>query len=345
MRKVYISLLMVMLATSFTFAASKTVQQEHTLHSTRDVTITLDDLGKGILQDVPSDIEIEGKTYHATAVDTKIAKEYARVEEKRTFTDTSQSELPKTVKKDGIQLKLENDSIEEAVIVRDAVTGSHTWTGCSSEPDIPESLELTTDSGLTVTGYLQDVESHRSDTLAEYEFPATFIGDADCQYYEINGKRIPNTFTAPTFEGYEEEILAYLNLSDDDYDITGGSWTSDYVQENGQTVRHAIFICSADVLTDYTAYYEENLTEASPGYSTTDITAVYSNGIEDTEYDITVVVEYEKDNLTTKQIILFTGAALLIMAGLISCILMLIRRKKKEPKENMKEEKTHGKTT
>lgn len=331
-KRIIPAVLALCLCTSNVFAAS-VLTESYTLHTTEAVSAEVSDLGKGIFADVPASIEKDGRIYHAVSVSADVLQEEKRAQVKRTFTNAVKADLPKTVKRNGKTLKLEKGSIEETVIVRDAVTGSHTWTGCSSKPDIPESLELTTDSGLTVTGYLQNVTSSHSNTLAEYEMPATFIGDADCQYYVINGKRIPNTFEEPTFEGYEKEILTYLNLSAGDYTITGGKWTSGYVKENGQTVRHAVFTCSADVLTDYTAYYAESLTEASPGYSTTDITAVYSNGIEDTEYDIAVTVDYEREGLPVKVIVIITGAALLILAGLIAAILMLIRKKKDEKEE------------
>lgn len=328
MKRVLLSLLLVMLCASSVFAA-QSVTETYTLRTTEKVSAELSALGQGVFADVPAVIEKDGKTYKAVSVTAEVVKEEKRVEVKRTFTDAAKADLPKSVKKNGVKLKLEKDNVKETLVVREAVTGSHSWTGCNKEPDIPESLTLTTDSGLEVTAYLQNVESRHSDMLAEYEFPATFIGDEDCQYYVINGKRIPNTFEEPTFEGYEEEILTYLNLPADDYDITGGSWTSGYVTEDGQTVRHAVFTCSADVLTDYTAYYAENLTEASPAYARTDITAVYSNGIEDVEYDVQVVVEYEKEGLTTKQIVMI-ATGMVILALLCVLILFVIKRKKKE---------------
>ena len=242
MKRVLLSLLLVMLCASSVFAA-QTVTETYTLHTTENISAEVSDLGQGLLADVPAVIEKEGKTYKAVSATAEVAKEETRVEVKRTFTDATKADPPKTIKKNGVKLKLEKDNVKETVVVRDAVTGSHSWTGCNKEPDIPESLTLTTDSGLEVTAYLQNVESRHSDMLAEYEFPATFIGDEDCQYYVINGKRIPNTFEEPTFEGYEEEILTYLNLPADDYDITGGSWTSGDVTEDGRSHRLHCILC------------------------------------------------------------------------------------------------------
>jgi len=161
---------------------------------------------------------------------------------------------------------------------------------------------------------------------------AKFIGDPDVAYYKLEDTKIPNNPETPTFEGYQETILRHLNYNPADYHITDGKWSSNYVTENGQTVRYAEF-SGLRKASDWTAYYEEELTADSPALATYDAVATYTNGMKDTSYEVMITVDYEKVGLTLLQKILLASAAIIVLGGLTAAILLIIRKKRNKESE------------
>ncbi|NCF00604.1 hypothetical protein, partial [Emergencia sp. 1XD21-10] len=135
-------------------------------------------------------------------------------------------------------------------------------------------------------------------------------------------------------EGYQETILRHLNYNPADYRITDGKWSSNYVTENGRTVRYAEF-SGLRKASDWTAYYEEELSTDSPALATYDAVATYTNGIKDTSYEVMITVDYEKVGLTLLQKILLVSAAIIILGGLIATILLIIRKKRNRESETV----------
>lgn len=285
------------------------------------------------------DIEIDGKAYTAKDISYELVKTTDRKAETKTFENTSLEDLPETITlDDGTVLTLEKDSVKETVNIRQATVGTKTWQDCQYQPEVPQTLALTAENKAgdkaTVTGYLVRIETEETGHTSPFKVPAKFIGDFDCQYFLVNGERVPNDPKTPTFKGYEEAILKYLGLDPENFTITSGHWTSDFVPDpqTGESVRYAEFSGVVTNLIDYTAYYEERFTEDSPLYSTTDIEAVYSNGIADKEYTVIAHVSYKKA-ISAGKIILWGSLALLVAALAIAAILAVLRRKKKEEEE------------
>ena len=152
-----------------------------------------------------------------------------------------------------------------------------------------------------------------------------FYGDRDCMYYVLNGKQIPAE-SAPTFNGYQSELLAYLDLDPNIYRIDSGSWASDYYTEDGQTVRSAVYNGMQRSNT-YTVTYAATVYNAE---------AVYSNGVtsDEAEHTVKAIVTYEKVEtvIDLKTIaIIFTGIA--VLAALVVAIFMLLKKKKQNKEE------------
>ena len=176
------------------------------------------------------------------------------------------------------------------------------------------------------------------EVISSYSKPFTvtakFIGDSDVAYYKLDDTQIPNNPKTPTFEGYQETILRHLNYNPADYRITDGKWSSNYVTENGRTVRYAEF-SGLRKASDWTAYYEEELSTDSPALATYDAVATYTNGIKDTSYEVMITVDYEEVGLSLLQKVLIVTAGIAILSIIIGLILMILKKKMEKNKKTV----------
>lgn len=328
-----ISILMVLLL-SFSGAvyAAESVTKEYNLTTKNKdyAKLAVSDLEEGDLSEARKEIRIDGRKYRAIKVEFRENKQKKPVKRTRTYTGLSEKKVPKTIRlKSGKKLQLSDVKWTENK--RNAATGTMTFTGMNQRPNAPATKDITATlpdgSTITVTGHLQRVEQSGSSYDKPFTVKARFIGDRDVSYYQFGDIRIPNNPDSPEFEGYQEVLLSHLGYDPENYRITSGRWTGDYQKENGRTVRYAEF-SGQQRSANWTAYYTETVTADSPQLATYDATAEYSNGIEETSYELTAIVTYEKVGLTLLQKILIAGAAVIIIAGLIAVILMIIRKKR-----------------
>lgn len=321
------ALMMFVLTTQF---ASAAIEKEYTFTTTdADYAMkTVEDLGKGEMKDIPKQIkagwfkvsEASGITY---TLERKVDPEevvYENLLEKKLPEDAEQ------IEKDGKVLKLADTKWESAD--RTALTGTRTIKGSDEKPAFPETKEvsasLSDGTVITATCRLKSVQQSGSSYAKPFTVTARFVGEPDVDYYEFGGKEIPNNPSSPAFEGYESAILKALGLNPNSYKINSGKWTSDYKEENGNTVRYAEF-SGLRKAKDWTAYYEEVMTESSPNLEVYTATCKY--GSKETVYTITAKVTYDKSRFTALGIIAVGSAAVIIAAVFIVLILALIKRK------------------
>lgn len=172
--------------------------------------------------------------------------------------------------------------------------------------------------GNTFTGTLESVSKG-----AVYRKPITidgeFRGDVGSQYFYFanTGTLWPYNASAPVWNGYQADILNYLNLDASAYRITSGSWTGSRVSGN-TLIRTARFIGTSNVC-DYTATYVDG----------TDGDGYTANAVYLSPYKVKAIATYEQAGLTTMQKVLI-GAGILVLAIAIALILYFLKRKKRE---------------
>lgn len=338
MKKILSLVMVMLLATSSLAYAASPVTKEYTFTTTNKdyANFTLQDVGEGDLAEVEKDIKVEGKRYKAVSISFKEVERKEPVKRTKTYTALTEKKVPKTLTlKSGDVLKLIDAEYKEETQTRAAATGSTTYTGTNTKPDAPATKNITAElpdgSTITVTGHLQSVEKTGSSYSKPFTVTAKFTGDADVAYYKLGDTKIPNNPKSPVFDGYEKVLLKHLGYDPSQYTLTAGKWTSDYTQENGQTVRYAEFT-GMQSTANWTAYYTESLTADSPqltmvtGYSAT---AEYSNSIDTTSFEVIATVTYEPEHRLLPYII-GIGVGVLILSLVIVIILQIIKRKKGE---------------
>lgn len=146
----------------------------------------------------------------------------------------------------------------------------------------------------------------------------TFTGDVDSEYFYFanSGTLYPINTAAPLWNGYQEDILTYLNLSPSAYRITGGVWTGESVSGNRLT-KKARFSGTSKVC-DYTATY------TAEDDTKFDASAVYLS-----PYKVKAVVRYE-EILTTVQKVILAGAGIAVLALAAAIIIYILKRRKRE---------------
>ena len=74
-------LILFVLQVQFAFAAQKEVAREYTFVTNKDAELTLADIGKGDLSEIPLTIEASGKRYQAAAAEFSLEQEPEKVKE------------------------------------------------------------------------------------------------------------------------------------------------------------------------------------------------------------------------------------------------------------------------
>ncbi|WP_251613524.1 hypothetical protein [Senimuribacter intestinalis] len=331
-RVTVLCLIFLLSLTSSIYAGSMTTKA-WTITTGQDyANITLDDLGKGELANMTAEIDEDGRTYKAVKVTANVVGKSEPVTVKKTYTNLTDKKVQNSITKSGEKLKL--DDVEWTEHRRNAATGTLTYSS-DKRPTAPKTKEIIASlpdgKEISVIGKLQRIEQTGSSYSKPFTVTAKFIGDPDVAYYKLEDTKIPNNPETPTFEGYQETILRHLNYNPADYRITDGKWSSNYVTENGQTVRYAEFSGLRKV-SDWTAYYEEELTADSPALATYDAVATYTNGMKDISYEVMVTVDYEEVGLSLLQKVLIVTAGIAILSIIIGLILMILKKKMEKNK-------------
>lgn len=331
-RVTVLCLIFLLSLTSSIYAGSMTTKA-WTITTGQDyANITLDDLGKGELANMTAEIDEDGRTYKAVKVTANVVGKSEPVTVKKTYTNLTDKKVQNSITKSGEKLKL--DDVEWTEHRRNAATGTLTYSS-DKRPTAPKTKEIIASlpdgKEISVIGKLQRIEQTGSSYSKPFTVTAKFIGDPDVAYYKLEDTKIPNNPETPTFEGYQETILRHLNYNPADYRITDGKWKGNYVTENGQTVRYAEFSGLRKV-SDWTAYYEEELTADSPALATYDAVATYTNGMKDISYEVMVTVDYEEVGLSLLQKVLIVTAGIAILSIIIGLILMILKKKMEKNK-------------
>ena len=317
-------LVMFVLTTSSAFAAEKEITKEYTFVTDKDAELEFTNVGKGDLSEIPLEIEIEGKTYHAVSADFSLAKKPTEV--KKTYEDLDKKEVPETIEKDGEELKIIDTKWTETK--RTAATGIKRYYGYNTQPEAPATKEITATlpSGqtITVTGNFVDIKRVKGDFTKPFEVTAKFIGGEDVENYILpDGSKIPNDESIPVFKGYEDVILKNLGYSTKKYRITDGKWISDYyADDNGETCRMAKFT-GTQRGTDWVANYREVLSDASPSLATYTADCTYRSD----DMTVKAAVSYQRES-HLKTIIILTAAAIAIIALFTALLLSFLKKKR-----------------
>ncbi len=317
-------LIFFVLTTQIAFATQKEVTKEYTFVTNKDAEIEFSDIGKGDLSEIPLEIEIEGKTYHAVSADFSLAKKPTEV--KKTYEDLDKKEVPESIEKDGEVYTLTDVKWTETK--RTAATGTKRYYGYNTKPDASAEKEITATlpdgSRITVTGKFVDIRRVQGGFDKPFAVTAKFIGDADVANYILpDGSRIPNDASIPAFKGYEDVILKNLGYSPKNYRITGGKWITDYyTDDNGETCRKAQFT-GTQRGTDWVATYREVLSDASPSLATYTADCTYRSD----NMTVKAAVSYQRES-HLKTIIILTAAAIAIIAVFTALLLSFLKKKR-----------------
>lgn len=259
-------------------------------------------------------IKVDGTKYKAgkteyeliNKIPGEITKEYESLTEEK---------IPETITEKGKKYTLKNKNF-----IAEKITDTDTYTNYVNAPSIPKEKEITK-GDIKVNGILKDTKRELSPTYnTPFSVPAKFIGGADVSYYLLNGKQIPAS-SAPLFNGYKQDVLAYLNLDGNIYRVDSGSWSTGYYQDtNGEISRNAVF-SGMQRTNSYIAEYEGNIYKARATYQLAD-------GKD--KYIVKAKVSYEKDN---NYIFIAIGAGVLILALAISYFIYYLAKGKKKQEE------------
>lgn len=326
-------LCMFVLFTSFAYAAD-VITREYDIQTTNPdySNYTADNIGYGELADIPQTVE-NGFFSVKRVTDIKITLLSEEKPEERIYEQLLTKELPEDAEslmtEEGNILYLLETEWEEAK--REPITGSYTMRGYDNQPNFPAERNFTVrlESGgeITAKAALKSVNKTGTSYSKDFSVTGRFVGEPDVTAYALGETLIPNNPASPEFAGYEEIILKYFGMEPDKYRITAGKWTSDYIEEDGQTVRYATFT-GKRLAGDWTGYYEETISENSPNKIIYTATAYYGEQ-KDTLYNVHLTVEYGKTEIIVGRVVAASAAAI-VLAGLAAVIIILLKRKRKE---------------
>lgn len=333
------AMILLFLATQFASAASVIVRHYEFQTSNPDYkNYTAENIGKGDMKDIPVTVK-NGFFTVKRVTDIKISLLSEESPEEETYTGLQYKELPAEAKtyetKDGEKLKLVD--VEWKEYNRTAATGTITKRGYEERPTFPntKALTYTLDNGTVINtaGKLKSVKATGQSYSKDFSVTGKFIGDSDVDFYNFNGTLIENNPKSPAFEGYETTILRYFGLNPTRYKITSGAWTSDYIEEDGQTVRYAKF-SGKQLVSDWTAYYEEEFDDGSSSIKLYEAKCYYGNQ-KDSIYNVKVTVEYGKTEIIVGRVVA-VSVGILVAAGFTTFLLLFLAKKKKRNEEPTK---------
>ena len=269
------------------------------------------------------EIQQDGKTYKLKDIKYKLVADKGAETKNVKLENLTEEKVPstKSFEIDGkkVTFTLDKDATK---FEKNKKEGTYVYTARDPKSFKADQTRAVKDqNGNTFTGKLESVTKG-----AIYRKPITidgeFRGAVGTQYFYFanTGTLWPYNANAPVWNGYQSDILTYLNLDASAYRITGGRWTRARVSGN-TLIRTARFTGSSTVC-DYTAKYVDG--SDSDGYT--------ANAVYLSPYKVKAIATYEQAGLTTVQKVLI-GAGILILAIVIALILYFLKRKKREEGE------------
>lgn len=294
---------------SVCFAAEKELTKEYTFQSS---SADFNYKAKKTIKEDGKQYNLKGITYKVLSADS------AYIERDYTYRDLAEKKVPlkKTFRIDGEKVSLTAEEADIRYSERIETITEHI-SGATSQRDIPENKKITTEDGILHDAELTGLKEESGSK--PYTATVKFIGEKGTTYY-LDGKKLVLKGDGPIWNECKRDVIDHLGLADGST-VSGGTWTSGYQRENGQTVRYAR-ITGTVPTTNYTATYSYKL------YSTT---VTYSNGVEpgQTLYTAQAICNYEKAGMSALRKIIYAGVGLLLLAGLTVLILYVIARKKR----------------
>ena len=298
-----------LICTTNTYAAEKLITKEYTFET--DNT--------DFSYNAEKTIKVDGKQYKLKGIEYKImSQENMYIAKDYVYSNLRSRSVPlkKTFKVNGEKLLLQAD--ENDIRYSETIaTTTETLSGRTLKPNLPKN-KMVTVQGYTYDATLLGVTSQ----LNTIPFTATvkFDGDKGATYY-LGNKKLILQDGGPCWSGYTDDVIKYLNLETGST-VSAGKWTSDYVQENGRTVRYAQFTGTRPA-TDYIATYSYKIYSAI---------VTYDNGLDPgaMQYTVKAICSYEKAGMSFLQKMICTGIGLCVLAILAAVILMILRRKNRK---------------
>ena len=287
---------------------------------------------------VPQSMEQNGSSYKLMDVTYQIYDESHKIE--KTVQIPAGEEIPDTitVEEDGKEVTLylvssEAGELTEQVV---AVTGEIDFGYTAAQPAAPATKQVSytdtlTGERKTATAYLTSIEMvedyhWRDDVVVD----ATFYGGSDVDGFRlgIGNTIVPYRSSKPALDGYEDDYLEYLNLSESQYRLTGAEWTGEWTKdERGNEIRTAEFTGERYV-GRWVAHYSTNVNTSTQD----DVTAIYSNNEEDS-YTIKAVAIYEKVFSPIIVAIIATAVTSIFITALVIAIILYIIAKRRKQKD------------
>lgn len=204
------------------------------------------------------------------------------------------------------ELKNEQVYIREQGMVTIPVVEEIYFEDQIGKPDVPSKKMITyfdkasgTDKEIegSLISYEQTRAGHWSDIL---EIEGTFMAPSEsCHVYELAGTpnvRVARNAAAPTWAGYESQVLSALGLDANYFRVTGASWSGEQYVQDGYIMRNALFTGDMFVST-YRARYEAS--REAEGYATNVYYRVDAKDVDakaediKTVYRIKAIVKYK----------------------------------------------------
>lgn len=220
---------------------------------------------------LPEQIEVNGHIYKLSTTDTQYVSEGTRKVVQKVIdmngltqagVDGIAGEGDFDVNGTTYHLKNEQQYLTDGVAHYE-ITSQDTFEDQTGKPVVPDTKAMTYYSdvlqkNLDVTGKLTSLEATGDAKWTDNLVITTkFVAsDPNATEYTLNGTTytVPYNAAAPSWTGYQTDILKACGLSSQFYKITGCKWTSDFKVENGQYVRYGQFTGSKKTAT-YVATY------------------------------------------------------------------------------------------
>lgn len=306
----FFALIMVFVSTALSYAANTDITKTDIFYSkTKDYSYA-----------AREEIKQDGKTYKLKNIKYKLVADKGAEAKNVKLENLTEEKAPatKSFEVDGKKVSFILDT-DATKFEKNKKEGIYVYSARDPKNFKADQTRVVKDKdGNTFTGTLASVSKG-----AIYRKPITidgeFKGDIGSQYFYFanTGTLWPYNANAPVWNGYQADILNYLNLDASAYRITGGSWTGSRVSGN-TLIRTARFTGTSNVC-DYTATYEDG----------TDADGYTANAVYLSPYKVKAIATYEQAGLTTMQKVLI-GAGILVLAIAIALILYFLKRKKEE---------------
>ena len=224
---------------------------------------------------------------------------------------------------DGLEYALNTIVYEPAQVPNRAMTvsGYTVWTDVTAEPVPPEKKEVAYYDEATKTSAVASLPMIRFEQTSALEWrsfaPIELTFEVyDAELYLLGDLYVPYSDGAPALEGYDDQILAELQLDPEVYAIDGFEWAGDVYEEDGTRCRKAI-ATGRKYCASYRADYKDTVKlKDAPGWQGT---AIYSaeRTVETGEIEYTIEVSIPYVAVDKFPVIPVTAGGVTVGVGLV----------------------------